>query len=138
MIKNRKLPDDILKRVSLLGSFFERDERVIFVYLFGGLAKGRQKPLSDLDLAVYLETGSNRRTAKLELSGCLSDLLGTDEFDLVVLNDAPLSLVGRIIGARQVITDKQPFLRHSFESRIMREFFDFRRKEQDILYRRFA
>ncbi|MBI5655597.1 MAG: nucleotidyltransferase domain-containing protein [Geobacter sp.] len=138
MIKNRKLPDDILNRISLLGSFFGRDERVVFAYLFGGLAKGGLKPLSDLDLAIYLETGSDRCNAKLELSSCLSDRLGTDEFDLVILNDAPLSLVGRIIGARHVITDKQPFLRHSFESRIMREFFDFRRKEQDILYRRFA
>jgi predicted nucleotidyltransferase len=138
MIKKRKLPDDILSRISLLESFFERDERVLFAYLFGGLAKERLKPLSDLDLAVYLEPGSDRCKAKLELSGCLSDILGTDELDLVILNDAPLSLVGRIIGARRVITDKQPFLRHLFESRIMREFFDFSRKERDILCRRFA
>jgi len=56
----------------------------------------------------------------------------------VVLNSAPLSLVGRILGARRVIADKQPYLRHAFESRTLREFFDFRRKEQDILFRRFA
>ncbi|CAG0982491.1 nucleotidyltransferase domain-containing protein [Geobacter sp.] len=138
MIKNKKLPDDILSRIDPLGAFLARDERVIFAYLFGGLAKGAPKPLSDVDIAVYLAPGMTGGDTKAELSGFLSDILGTDEFDLVVLNTAPLSLVGRILGTRRVITDKQPYLRHAFESRIMREFFDFRRKEQEILFRRFA
>ena len=138
MSKRSRLPDNILARIDRLDTLFALDERVIFAYLFGGLAKGAPNPLSDVDIAVYLAPGTAGGTAKLELSGFLSDILGTDEFDLVIVNDAPLSLVGRIISARRVITDKQPYLRHAFESRIMREFFDFRRKEQDILYRRFA
>lgn len=138
MIKKNKLPDDILARIERLDSLFAQNERVIFAYLFGGLAKDGIKPLSDLDLAVFLAPGVVTGEAKLELSGALADLLGTDEFDLVVLNTAPLSLVGRILEKRRIITDKQPFLRHAFESRVMREFFDFRRKEEAILYRRFA
>lgn len=133
-----RLPDDILSRIEKLGSVFDKDSRIVFAYLFGGLAKGTQKPLSDVDIAVFLTSAMTGGDAKADLSGLLSDVLGTDEFDLVVLNNAPLSLVGRILGARRVITDKQPHLRHVFESRIMREFFDFRRKEQDILFRRFA
>lgn len=133
-----RLPGDIFSRVETLGSAFERDERIVFAYLFGSLAKGAPKPLADVDLAVYLASGSAGAEARAELSGLVSDLLGTDAFDLVVLNNAPLSLVGRILGARRVIADKQPYLRHAFESRMLREFFDFRRKEQDILFRRFA
>ena len=138
MIKMNKLPDDILARIDRLDTLFARDERVIFAYLFGGLAKGGAKPLSDLDLAVFLAPGVVTGEAKLELSGALADLLGTDEFDLVVLNTSPLSLVGRILEKRRVITDKQPFVRHTFESRSMREFFDFRRREEDILRQRFV
>lgn len=138
MIKSRKLPDDILSRVNLLGPFFEGNAQVIFAYLFGGLAKGAPKPLSDLDLAVYLTPDAVGGEVKLELMGALTDLLGTDEFDLVVLNAVPLSLVGRIIATRRVLADKQPYVRHAFESRVMREFFDFGRKERDILCRRFA
>lgn len=133
-----RLPGDILFRVENLGSAFERDDRVVFAYLFGSLAKGAPKPLADVDIAVYLASGAAGAEARAELSGMVSDVLGTDAFDLVVLNSAPLSLVGRILGARRVIADKQPYLRHAFESRTLREFFDFRRKEQDILFRRFA
>ncbi|MBA3015007.1 MAG: nucleotidyltransferase domain-containing protein [Proteobacteria bacterium] len=139
MIRNHNLPKDILRRIEKLGPFFAQDERVIFAYLFGGITKGHPvKPLSDLDLGVYLQTEGEIAEVKLDLLGSLVDLLGTDELDLVVLNNAPLSLVGRILATRRVVADKQPFLRHLFESRIMREFFDFKRKEQDILYRRFA
>ncbi|WP_298267977.1 nucleotidyltransferase domain-containing protein [Geobacter sp.] len=138
MIKRSNLPGDIFSRIDNLGTLFGRDERIIFAYLFGGLAKGALKPLSDVDIAVYLAPGTAEGTVKIELSGSISDILGTDELDLVILNDAPLSLAGRILAARQVITDKEPYLRHAFESRIMREFFDFRRKEEAILLRRFA
>lgn len=133
-----RLPDDIMSRIDKLGSVLDTDSRILFAYLFGSLAKGMPNPLSDVDIAVFLMPGMTGGQVKADLSGLLSDVLGTDEFDLVVLNSAPLSLVGRILGARRVITDKQPYLRHTFESRMMREFFDFSRKEQDILFRRFA
>jgi predicted nucleotidyltransferase len=138
MIKHDKLPTDILKRLHMLKPLFAQDQHVLFAFLFGGLARGAVQPLSDVDIAVYLKDCSNKAELKLELTGRLSEALGTDEIDLVILNDAPLSLVGRILKHRRLIVDKEPFLRHSFESRIMREFFDFTRKEQDILFRRFA
>jgi predicted nucleotidyltransferase len=138
MIKRHCLPPDISNRLNLLGPLFADDDRVIFAYLFGGLASGRQRPLSDVDIAVYLDSGVDKADAKLALIGAVSDVLATDEIDLVILNSASISLVGRILKNRRLLTDKQPFVRHSFESLALREFFDFSRKEQDILFRRFA
>jgi predicted nucleotidyltransferase len=138
MIRKQKLTDEIFSRIDKLNELFDRDERVCFAYLFGGLAHGVAKPLSDIDIALFLSPGVSAADAKLDLLGELTDLLGTDEMDLVILNTAPISLAGRILEKRRIISDKQPFLRHVFESRVMREFFDFRRREQDILYRRFA
>ena len=138
MIKHNRLPEGITERLDRLSPLLERDQRVIFAYLFGGLARGVQRPLSDVDIAVYVDDCCNNAEIKLELFGMVSDALGTDEIDLIVLNDAPVSLVGRILKNRRLIVDRQPFLRHAFESRLMREFFDFSRREQDILFRRFA
>jgi predicted nucleotidyltransferase len=138
MIRKEKIPVDVNCRISRLNGLFDRNEQVSFAYLFGGLAQGAAKPLSDIDIALFLAPGVSVVNAKLDLLGELTELLGTDEIDLVILNTAPISLAGRILEKRRVISDKQPFLRHVFESRVMREFFDFRRKEQDILYRRFA
>jgi hypothetical protein len=97
-----------------------------------------QKPLSDVDIAVFLDPACVDAETKLDLIGLLTDTLGTDEVDLVILNTAPTSLMGRILKHKKLLADNQPFQRHQFESLKMREFFDFRRLEQAILDRRFA
>jgi hypothetical protein len=42
-----------------------------------------------------------------------------------------------ILENKKVVVDREPFLRHHYESLTMREYFDFSIKEKDILYRRF-
>ena len=138
MRKNKALPTDILKRLESLPFVLGAHELVVFAYLFGGLVKGQVRPLSDVDIAVFLSTTENLVEVKLELIGLISDYLGTDEFDLVILNDAPISLVGRILRQRRVLVDKNPPKRHQFESLMNRKFFDFSRKEEALLRQRFG
>jgi len=136
MIRFKKIPDDIDQRIGLLAALLMKDSDIVFAYLFGGLLRDRRNPLSDVDLALYLK--SMKRLDPLTLFGKASQVLGTDEIDLVVLNSAPISLAGRILQKREVLIDKDPFLRHRYESRILREFFDFTLKERDILQRRYG
>ena len=138
MIKQRPLPPDIAERLERLAARLKQDQRVLFAYLFGSLASGVLKPLSDVDIAVFLDSADVTPETKLEVVGMISDTLGTDEVDVVILNTAPVSLTGRILKRRTVLADNQPWRRHLFESRTMREFFDFNRSEQEILTRRFA
>lgn len=138
MIKQNALPADISSRMELLEPLLAGDSRIVFAYLFGGLASGRQRPLSDVDIAVYLDSSDEKAEVKLDIIGSLSDTLKTDEIDLVILNDAPTSLIGRILRRKRLIVDKQPFLRHTFESLVLRQFFDFSRIEEELLKRRFA
>lgn len=138
MIKRQPLPEDIDARLNRLAPALARVENVRFSYLFGGLARGERRPLSDVDIAVYLRDIDVLAETKLELIGLLSDTLGSDEVDLVILNQASVSLVGRILRQRRVLVDKEPTTRHLFESRLTREFFDFSRKEEAILLQRFS
>jgi len=136
MIRFKRIPENIHQKMSLLSDFFLRDSNVIFAYLFGGMVKDRPSPLSDVDIAVYVK--DIKKLDYLEMFGRIADILGTDEIDLVILNNAPLSLAGRILQGRKVLVDKKPFVRHLFESRILREFFDFTIKERVILERRYG
>jgi len=122
--------------MNLLNDFFLRDSNVIFAYLFGGMVKDRPSPLSDVDIAMYVK--DMKKLDYLGMFGKIAAILGTDEIDLVILNNAPLSLTGRILQERKILVDKEPFVRHLFESRILREFFDFTVKERDILKRRYG
>lgn len=111
--------------------------KVIFAYLFGGIAKGRISPISDIDVAIYIDKVENPLEVKLEILSLLSETLNTDEIDLGILNTAPLPLKARIIQNKKVLVDKDSSLRYSFESLTLREYFDFSIKERTIFQGRF-
>ncbi|MCC7201377.1 MAG: nucleotidyltransferase domain-containing protein [Nitrospirae bacterium] len=129
MIKFEKLPEDILLKIAEGKKVLLNDDNVVFAYLFGGLAKGRATPLSDIDIAVFLKSAHDVAEYKLGLFDRLSDALGTSEIDLVILNTAPVSLTGRILLKKQLLVDKDPPRRHLYESATLRKFFDFKIKE---------
>ena len=138
MIKFDKLPQDILSKIPDIKELLLQDDNVVFAYLFGGLARGEVKDLSDIDIAVYLRETDDLADIKIQLFGKLTDALGTAELDLVILNTAPVSIAGRILQNKQVLVDKDPFRRHLYESLTLREFFDFRIKEDAFFKRRYG
>lgn len=131
------LPPNIEGLISKAKNVLEGHSNIVFAYLFGGLARERISPISDIDIAVYLKDAENLLEVKLKILSLLSEALNTDETDLVILNSAPLPLRARIIQNKKVLVDKDPSLRYSFESLTLREYFDFSIKERDILYRRY-
>ena len=137
MIKYKKLPDNIQGLLPEAGVYLDSHPEVVFAYLFGSLAKGKPTPLSDVDVAIFLNDGIDVAEAKLEILGRLVDILQTDEIDLVVLNTASLPLINNILKYHKLIVDKKPFVRHLFESLAMRKYFDFSIKESAILKRRY-
>lgn len=137
MIKFFRLPENIYHLLPSVREYLNKHPKVVFAYLFGGLARGKVSPLSDVDIAIYMAEDAEIVQEKLEMLGKLNELLKTDEVDLVVLNTAPLPLAARVIKNKIILVDKRPFARHAFESLIMREYFDFSRKEMDIFERRY-
>jgi predicted nucleotidyltransferase len=138
MIKNKKLPENILDFLPQVVDFLKNRQKVVFSYLFGSLARDKVLPLSDIDIAIYLKEGMDLDQEKMSILQNLIDLLGTEEIDLVLLNTAPLTLKARIVENKKILVDKEPFLRHSFESLVLREYFDFSKKEEAIFKRRFS
>ena len=137
MIRYTKLPENILELLPRAAEYLESHPRVVFSYLFGSLASGSPAPLSDVDIAVYLSDATGASEDKLEILEILTDILQTDEIDLVILNTAELPLVMNALKKRRVIVDKDPFARHRFESLTMRKYFDFSIKENSLLRRRY-
>jgi predicted nucleotidyltransferase len=104
MIRFKKLPDDIRERIERLKDFFLRYPEVIFAYLFGGLTKEKPSPFSDVDIAIYVR--NPKKFDYLEFYSEITDFLGTEEVDLVVLNTAPIAISGRILKSKKN-TDRQ-------------------------------
>ena len=115
--KRSERDDDILvsvdeSRLLDLRRFFEERPRlgVASVYLYGSHAEGRAHLESDVDLAVLLDwnrypTSAERFDVRVRLGSELISVLGTNDVDLVVLNDLPPLFGRRIVyeGKRVVL-----------------------------------
>ncbi len=113
---------------------WEAFPEVKFAYLFGSQAAGRAGPLSDLDLAVYLEPYSHRRF--LELYAACSRALKRDDLDLVVLNRTEnLILLENIIREGKLLFERDRGARFEFEVETLHLALDFREMRRRILGR---
>src|SRR4030042_2817662 len=125
MIKHSKLPENIDQLLPRAEAYLSSHNAIIFAYLFGALARSQRRPLSDVDISVFVKKTKNLSALKMEILGKLNDILKTDEIDLVILNTAPLPLRMRILQTKKLLVDKNPFFRHRYESLTMREYMDF-------------
>ena len=129
----------LLKKYKIqIRAVLENKESIIFAYLFGSSATKTFTPMSDIDIAVYLNPNVDISKERLDLVGDLMLALKTDNIDLVILNTSPLPLKARVVQNKETLVDKYPSLRHSFESLVLRQYYDFSIKETNIFRRRFS
>ncbi|HEY9204765.1 MAG TPA: nucleotidyltransferase domain-containing protein [Candidatus Methanoperedens sp.] len=116
-----------------LMDFFNKQEHIKLAYLFGSAASGKAGTLSDIDIAVLLDdTPGKKEGFDLQL-GLISDIstaLKTDKIDLVVLNDAPLSLKFEIIKANHPLFVRERAEKVDFEQMVMSRYLDRRYYEK--------
>lgn len=138
MIKFRPILSNRLMIIDEVKKIIEAEDNIIFAYLFGSMAAGRQTNLSDVDIAIYLRNTEGIAQYKLEIFNKITNAIGTDELDLIILNTAPIFITGRILQNKQILIDKDPSLRYKFESLILREYFDFKIKEEKYFSLRYG
>src|SRR5262249_32745686 len=100
---------------------------VRLAYLFGSQATQRTHPSSDVDLAVLLDaslTSDERFAQRLQLLGDLSPIFGTDNVDVVILNDAPLLLAYETLRHGVLLYCADAQTRIEFQVRTLRAYED--------------
>jgi predicted nucleotidyltransferase len=110
-----------------LAELFQRQPDVVAAYLFGSQARGEPGPLSDIDLAVWLDARpepSRRLRRQLALSGQAASLLGTDEVELVILNGAPPLLAQRVIRDGELLAEQDAPARIRLETDAVIRYLD--------------
>lgn len=123
-----KLGNNSLEKIAVL---LARTPQVKFAYIFGSQARGAVGPISDLDVAVFLDRRISCFDWRLRLMEQLAQALETERFDLVTLNDASPVLRYEVIREGQVVKENKK-RRVEFETRTLAEYLDtaYLRKEQ--------
>ena len=106
-----------------INSLLAQNSQVKFAYLFGSSVRGETGPLSDIDIAVFLDSRVSPFDFRLRLSASLAQALGSEHFDLVTLNDAPLLLKYEVVCGGRVIKEEKN-KRVAFETKVLSEYLD--------------
>jgi predicted nucleotidyltransferase len=100
---------------------------VLSALLFGSQATCRASALSDVDVAVWIDPAIGR-DARWELTSKLmsaaAEALGSDEVQVVLLNDAPPLLAHRAIRDGIRLLDRDPVKRIRLETRAVLDYLD--------------
>ncbi|MBI2675314.1 MAG: nucleotidyltransferase domain-containing protein [Candidatus Aenigmarchaeota archaeon] len=114
-------------RMKLLKKFLRTQDFVRAVYLFGSMATGKSSRHSDIDIAVLFDrklTRQERNAKELFLISSLTSMLGREDLDVVVMNDAPLLLNFNIIRDGRILYCKSSREKIQNEVRIMSSYLD--------------
>ncbi len=111
-----------------------RDTSALSAYLYGSRATGRTHAESDVDVAVWLAGGLSldRTDTVLDLTARLADVSGLGNIEVSVLNWAPLRITGRVLSEGILLFSRDDPARIVWESRMLREFWDFRIRADEV------
>jgi uncharacterized protein len=132
--------DDVRDRLRRAAGRAFASQPVRYAYLFGSHATGTARPDSDVDVAVALDPDApaeRRVELSLALARELAAASGLGGVEVVVLDQAPLPLKGRVVHEGVAIYSVDEPARVEFESRTFREYGDyeisFRGLHQELL-----
>lgn len=112
-----------LEFIASAQDLLRREPVILFAYLFGSWARDNPGHLSDVDLAVFIDRRRNPFKFRLKLMEQLARSLKSENFDLVVLNDAPLVLQYEVIRSGKILKERRP-LRIAYETAVVRDYLD--------------
>jgi predicted nucleotidyltransferase len=112
-------------------------EFCVLAYLFGSQVGERVGPLSDVDVAVLLDTDGDELQVRTELRERLCEVDAIDDLDLVILNDVPVELAYNVIATGERAYERSISERVDYESYVLGRYGDYlpilRQQRRDIL-----
>ena len=119
----RNLSRVLKQKMPALKKLFARDPRVLGVFLFGSQVDGTATARSDIDLAVLFDRDLELNE-ELAFEVAVSEVLGTDDVDVVNLNRASLLFRYRAIAGKLLY--ERDYVRVSdFIERTLKEYPDY-------------
>ena len=111
----------------VLHRFFAEEEKVLLAFLFGSYARGRAGTHSDVDLGVLVGHDTDLDDPyrlQSELQRGVGKTLHRYDVDLILLNEAPLTLRYQVVRYGQVLFEREEGLRRWYWRRVVNEWFD--------------
>ena len=129
MIREEKLPEHILDKIPGLVERLNKEKDLEALYIYGSGARNELKPLSDLDFAILLNSKSIQKELfrrELDYRAYITDCLHTEEFDLILLNRAPIRFAHSVLREGKLLYHKNTSAVINFSEYINKHYLDFK------------
>lgn len=133
---------DISSIQTVLVPYFAAQEQIAVAYLFGSVARGQASPLSDIDIAILLQSPQDaaaRFSLRLRVTKDIKALVRDRDIDVIVLDDVPLAVSYRVIRDGVVLNCNNEQLRIEWTASTVSRYLDFKpfidRHEKTVLDR---
>lgn len=115
------------KKIALL---FKAYPFIVAAYQFGSTVRGKESPLSDVDIAILVDdkrapSDLDLLRTELLLSYELQNQLSISEVDLITLNRQRVPLQYTVLRTGRLIYDVQPEYRIRFMQKVIQAYLDF-------------
>lgn len=131
-IQNNMKAENLKKyRESLIG-YFKKHPEIEVAYIFGSVAQEKITPLSDIDIAILIDTDQIDENAysygyKAEILSDLIKLLKTNSIDLVILNEVNTLLRHRVLYYGKILHSKNENKRIAFQTTTISKYNDYKK-----------
>lgn len=120
------------ERIEKLLKKCQNDDEVLAVILFGSLARGEQKPDSDIDICLVLMP-QKKPYEKTLLSDKRIEYIGQFDLDLHIFQQLPIYIRQRVIKEGKISLVKDEDMLYEVAIRMIQEFEDFKHIYNDYL-----
>jgi predicted nucleotidyltransferase len=111
------------KLLAILRKKLATEEAIRFAYLFGSQVREDIGKLSDIDVAVFLQSDTDHLYYRLKLIENVAREIKAQKVDIVVLNGAPPVLSHQVVKTGIVVKESKED-RIDFEMELLREYLD--------------
>lgn len=97
-------------------------------YVYGSVARGTMTSFSDVDIALVLKESLpsyGRLMLELAIQGAIEEAMGFSPVDVRTINEAPLTVRGRIVQEGILLYERERARRIAFEVETRKRYFDF-------------
>ena len=123
-----KLISEIQEAINESVETISKELSISFILLIGSLAKEEQGPMSDIDIAIYIDPEKHVRNSlsgSLKLGVYLEKKLRREDIDVVVLNDALPTMKFNSINANIILYMQDEGVYEDFFVRSLSEYYDY-------------
>ncbi len=116
---------DLNGKLNKLGEYFKKNKNIIGIIIFGSYGSIYYSDNSDIDFGVVYKIKPNL-FMELGVEDSISKILGTDNIDVVNLNNAPLIFRYNALSKGRVIYEEDSQILSDFFERTYLEFCDYK------------